>query len=70
MHEFVAQKTYLMRVEIRVEDDHSVGSPEIDTDTTGAGTQDVDEDVRIRLVELVHILLSVRLLGVSVLQTL
>ena len=67
MREFVARNTYLMRIEIRVEDNHSVRGPEIDTDTTSAGAQDVDEDVRVRLVELVHVLLSVRLLGVSVL---
>ena len=58
---------YLVRVEIWIEDNNSICGPQIDTDTASAGTQDVDEDVGIRFIKLVHVLLPIRLLGVSVL---
>lgn len=64
------EATYLMRVEVWVEYDDSICGPQIDTDTSCSSTKDVYEDIRIRLVELVHVLLTVSLLRVAILHRL
>ena len=56
-----------MRVEIGVEDDYSVCTPQVDPDASSACRQKVNKDVRVGLVEFVHVLLTVGLLRVAIL---
>lgn len=60
--------TYLVRIEVRIEYDDRVRGPEIDTDTSSSSTQDVYERIRVRLVELIHVPLTVSLLCVTILH--
>lgn len=62
-------QTDLVRVEVRVKDDHSIGTPQIDTDTASPCRQYKYEYFRIFLVKFIHILLAIRLLGITVLIT-
>ena len=48
-----------MRVEIGVEDDYSVCTPQVDPDASSACRQKVNKDVRVGLVEFVHVLLAI-----------
>jgi len=47
-----------MWVEVRVEDDNSIRGVEVDTNTAGPRGQQVDEDIRVRLIEFVDALLT------------
>ena len=60
--------TNLVRVEVRIEDDYSVGGPEIDTDAASACGQKIYENVRVGLIEFVHAFLPHRLLCVPILS--
>lgn len=56
-----------MRIEVGIEYDDCVRRPEVDAYTACSCTEDVDKDVRVGLVERVHVLLSICLLRVTVL---
>ena len=58
----------LMWIEIGIKDDNGVRSCQVNADTPSPRTQDVDEDVRARLVKLIHILLTIDLWGRTVLR--
>ena len=60
-------KAYLMGIEIRIKDDDCVCAPQVDSNTTSSCGENIYEDFRSRTIELVHALLSFRLLRVSVL---
>lgn len=57
-----------MGVEIWIEDDYGIRTPEIDPDTTSSCREEVDEYIGVRSVELVHALLAVGLLRIPVLR--
>lgn len=57
-----------MGVEIWIEDDYSIRTPEIDSDATSSCREEVDEYIRVRTVELVHALLAIGLLRIPVLR--
>ena len=56
-----------MRVEVRIENNDRVSRRQVDADTACPSAQDIDENIGVRLVELVHALLTVSLLGIAVL---
>lgn len=56
-----------MGIEIGIEDDDSIGTPQVYTDTSGSGGEEVDEDIRVGTVELIHALLPLSLLSASIL---
>jgi len=47
-----------MWVEVRVKDDNSIRGIEVDANTAGPRGQEVDEDIRVRLIEFVDALLT------------
>lgn len=59
---------YLMWIEIWIEYDDGVRTPEIDPDATSSCGQEIDEHVRTWSVELVHALLTIGLLRVPILK--
>ena len=56
-----------MGIEIRIKDDDCVCAPQVDSNPTGSRGEKIDEDFRSLTIELIHALLSFRLLRVSVL---
>jgi hypothetical protein len=60
-------KAYLMGIEIRIKDDDCVCAPQVDSNPTSSRGEKIDEYFRALTIELVHALLSFRLLRVSVL---
>ena len=68
--EFRAKDTlaYLVRIEVGIEDDHRVRCPEINPDTSSTRRQNVHEYIGVWLVELIHVFLTIRLLGVAILK--
>lgn len=57
-----------MGIEIWIEDDYGIRTPEIDPDTTSSCGEEVDEYIGIRTVEFVHALLAIGLLRISILK--
>ena len=57
-----------MRVEVGIEYNNGICRRQIDTDASCSSTQNVDEDVGVGLVELVHVFLPLGLLGASILK--
>ena len=58
-----------MWIEIGIEDDNGVCAPEIDTNTTSACGQHIDENVGARTIEFIHPFLAFGLLGRTILFT-
>jgi hypothetical protein len=56
-----------MRIEIRIKDDDCVCAPQVDSNPTSSCGEKIDEDIGSLTIELIHALLSFRLLRVSVL---
>jgi len=56
-----------MRIEIGIEDDDCVCAPQVDSNPTSSRGEKIDENIGSLTVELIHALLSFRLLRVSVL---
>lgn len=57
-----------MWVEVRVKDDNSIRSVEIDANTAGPRGQKIDEDIRVRLIEFVDALLTKCTWCIAILQ--
>ena len=57
-----------MRVEVGVEDNDGVCTPEVDPDASSTSGEKIYEDIRVRLVELIHSLLTLSLFRVTILQ--
>lgn len=51
-------RTYLVWVEVWVENDNGISSIQVDTDTAGSRGQEVDEGIRSRPIEFVDALLT------------
>ena len=60
-------RTYLMRIEIWVKNDDSVCTPQVDSNPASSRGEKINENIGSRTIELIHALLSFRLLRVSVL---
>jgi hypothetical protein len=56
-----------MGIEIRIKDDDCVCAPQVDSNPTSSRGEKIDEDIGSLTIELIHALLSFRLLRVSVL---
>lgn len=56
-----------MRIEIRIEDDDCVCTPQVDSNSTSSRGEKIDENIGSLAIELIHALLSFRLLRRSVL---
>jgi hypothetical protein len=61
-------EAHLMRIEVGIKDDHSIRSGQVNTDATSTRTKNIDEDIGIRLVKLVHVLLPLSLLRATILH--
>lgn len=60
--------THLVRVEIRVKYDDGICAIQVDSNASCSSSEHVDENIRVRLIELVHSLLTIGLLSVPVLE--
>lgn len=60
-------RAYLMGVEVRIKDDDGVCAPQVDSNTTSSRGKKINENIGSLTIELIHSLLSIRLLRVSVL---
>jgi hypothetical protein len=60
-------RTYLMGIEIRIEDDDCVCAPQVDSNPASSSGEKIDENIGSLTIELIHALLSLRLFRVSVL---
>lgn len=58
----------LVWIEVRVEDNDSVCTPEVDADSACTCRQNVNKNIRTLCIEEVHLFLSLRLLLVSILK--
>lgn len=58
---------YLMWIEIWIEYDHCVRSPQVNSYTPSTSTQDIDEHIWIRFVEFIHVFLAISLLCITIL---
>jgi hypothetical protein len=56
-----------MGIEIRIEDDYCVCAPQVDSNPASSRGEKIDENIGSWTIELIHTLLSFRLLRVSVL---
>ncbi len=61
--------SYLMRVEIWVENNDCIRAPQIDANASSSCCQDKYEYVRILSIEFIHILLALLLLYVPILES-
>lgn len=59
--------TYLVGIEIWIEDNDGIRAPQVDSDSASSRGEKVDENIRPRTIELVHPSLTLRLLCVSIL---
>jgi hypothetical protein len=60
-------RTYLVGIEIWIEDDDGIRTPQVNSDPTSSCREKVDENIRPRTIELVHPFLTLGLLRVPVL---
>lgn len=56
-----------MRIEVRIEYDNSICAPQINAHSASARSENVDEYIGVRFIELIHSFLAVALFGVPVL---
>jgi hypothetical protein len=56
-----------MGIEVRIKDDDCVCAPQVDSNTTSSRGEKINENIGSLTIELIHALLSFRLLRVSVL---
>jgi hypothetical protein len=61
------QKTYLMGIEIGIEDDDRVCTPQVDPNPASSRGEKIDENIGPLTIELIHALLSLRLFRIPVL---
>ena len=62
-------ETNLVRIKVWIKNNDGVGTPEIDANSTSSRGEKVYECIGVRLVELVHAFLAIRLLRVAILYS-
>ena len=60
-------RTYLMRIEVGIENDDCVCAPQVDSDPASSRGEKINENIGSMTIKFIHALLSLRLFRVSVL---